>query len=78
MGDIMDVFYFIGYTESALERIKTEMSKLSLDPARWSKADKVFISTLAAEAANALHNSVIAINTEMTDEEISKRMKGGE
>lgn len=51
---IMDVFYFIGYTSSAIVRMQQELAKLPIDPSRWSKTDREFMGALALQAAHAM------------------------
>ena len=74
MGDILDVFYFIGYAESAVSRLKVELSKLPLDPERWNKTDRKYINGLAMEAARALEKMAGLCEDPMTDEELAERL----
>jgi hypothetical protein len=71
---ILDVFYFIGYASSAVSRLQDELSKLSIDPTRWSKVDREFIGSLALQAAHAMGEMAELCHAPMTDDEIAARI----
>lgn len=72
---IMDVFYFIGYSSSAIARLQEELSKLSIDPARWSKSDRKFLGSLALQAAHAMGEMAeLCTTSALSDEEVEKRI----